>query len=63
VRSYTKHMKPKPTEEYTRFEDSLRRVLQVSHSELQARIERDKQLRKGQQKQPSASGRASRAKD
>jgi hypothetical protein len=56
-------MKPKPTEEYTRFEDSLRKVLQVSHSELQARIERDKQLRKRQPKQPSASGRASRAKD
>jgi hypothetical protein len=60
-------MNPKPTEEYTRFEDSLRKVLQVSHKELQVRIERDKQLRKRQPKPqpkpPSASGRASRAKD
>jgi hypothetical protein len=56
-------MKQKPSEEYTRFEDSLRKVLQVSHSELQARIERDKQLRKQLSKRPSASGRASPAKD
>ena len=56
-------MKPKPSEEYTRFEDSLRKVLQVSHAELQARIERDKQERKGRRERPSASGRASRAKD
>jgi len=56
-------MKPQPTEEYTRFEESLRKVLQVSHKELQARIEHDKQLRKRLRKQPSASGRASRAKD
>jgi hypothetical protein len=59
-----KRMKSKPnTEEYTRFEDSLRRVLQVSHSELKARIEHDKQLRQRQRKQPSVSGRVSRAKD
>jgi len=56
-------MKPKPTEEYARFEDSLRKVLQVSHTELKARIERDKQLRQRRREQRSASGRVSRAKD
>jgi len=55
--------KPESSDEYTRFEDSLRKVLQVSHTELQARIEHDKQLRKRLAKRPSASGRASRAKD
>jgi hypothetical protein len=54
--------KPK-TDEYATFSNALHKVLQVSHEELQARIERDKQLRKRQPKQPSASGRAFRAKD
>jgi hypothetical protein len=56
-------MKPKPSEEYSRFEASLRKVLQVSHEELQARIERDKQLRKRLGKHASSLAHASRAKD
>jgi hypothetical protein len=40
-------MKPKPqTDEYATFERALKKVLQVSHTELQARIEADKQARK-----------------
>jgi hypothetical protein len=32
--------------EYAAFSDALRTVLQVSHSELQSRIEADKKMRK-----------------
>ncbi len=39
-------MKSKPrTSEYATFENALRKVLTVSHSEMKARIEADKQTR------------------
>jgi hypothetical protein len=57
-------MKAKPkTPEYTNFENALREVLKVSHSDMKARIEAAKQERKERRKRLSASGRASRAKD
>jgi predicted Co/Zn/Cd cation transporter (cation efflux family) len=52
--------KPKTSNEYATFENALRKVLQVSHSEMQARIEAAKQERK--QRRKLASDRASRAK-
>ena len=57
-------MKARPrTAEYANFENALRKVLKVSHSDIKARIEAAKQERKERRKRPSASDRASRAKD
>jgi hypothetical protein len=57
---------PKPSAknepgEYANFENALRKVLSVPHSEIKAKIDSEKQARKQQKKQPSAV-RASRAK-
>ncbi len=52
--------KPKTSDEYTTFENALRKVLQVSHTEMQSRIEAAKQER--QQRRKRTSARASRAK-
>jgi len=55
-------MKSKPqTDEYATFAQALKKVLQVSHAELQTRIEADKQARK-LRRQKRASSRASSAK-
>jgi hypothetical protein len=52
-------MTPKSTEEYTRFEDSLRKVLQVSYSEMQDRLAAEK---KAKESKSRPSSRASRDK-
>jgi predicted Co/Zn/Cd cation transporter (cation efflux family) len=52
--------KPKTSNEYATFENALRKVLQVSHSEMQTRIEDAKQERT--QRRKRASVHASRAK-
>ena len=54
--------KAKTTDEYAIFSSALRKVLRVSHSEMQARIEADKQARK-RRRQKRTSARASSAKD
>ncbi len=48
-------------DEYTRFEDALKKVLSVPHSALKAELAREKRVRK--QRQKRASARASHAKD
>jgi len=48
--------------ESVKFSNALRKVLKVSHAELQSRIQADKQARKQRRKHSSVS-RASRAKD
>jgi len=55
-------VKSKPNEEYARFTTALKKVLRVSHSEMQARIEAAKRERE-QRRRKRASDRASRAKD
>jgi hypothetical protein len=47
------------TGEYENFERALKKVLSVSHDEIQARLAAAKEQRRGKR----ASGRASRAKD
>jgi len=49
-------------DEYGNFENALRKVLSVPHSEVKAKIDAEKQARKQQRKQPSAV-RASHGKD
>jgi hypothetical protein len=52
-------MKSKPvSDEYATFENALRKVLQVSHAEMQARLKAAKQSR--QRRRKRASVRASR---
>lgn len=58
--------KPKPSDEYTAFQSTLRRVLQCSKEELKAReLEYQKSReglpKRGPKPKTSASGRASRA--
>ena len=54
-------MKAKSSGEYERFTGALKKVLQVSHTEMKAQLDAEKQ----QKKQPTgkASDRASSAKD
>ena len=54
-------MKSKTDAQYEQFTGALRRVLQVSHDEMKAKLDAEKQEKKRQPK--PASGRASRAKD
>jgi len=54
------NMKPKTRDEYATFSGALRKVLQVSHSEIKARLDADKKKRKP--KRASAS-HASERKD
>jgi len=53
--------KPKTSPEYKNFENALRKVLQVSHTEMKARIDAAKQERQQQRKRTS--DHASREKD
>lgn len=53
--------KPKTSDEYATFENALRTVLQVPHSEIQRRLKAAKQER--QRRRKRASGHASDAKD
>jgi hypothetical protein len=50
---------PKYSQEYTVFSDALRKVLQVSHSELKTRIEAEKKA-KASKPRPSVHARDSR---
>lgn len=47
-------MKSKGSDEYTNFSSALRKVLRVSHSEMKAKLDAEKQAKKQQPKQPSA---------
>jgi hypothetical protein len=54
-------VKSKPnTEEFTAFESALRRVLRVSHAEMQQKLKAEKAAKKRKPKKTSASFRASR---
>jgi hypothetical protein len=53
---------PKPTAEYTRFENALRQVLSVPKAEVMAEIERQHKAREKRKPKTSASGRASNDK-
>jgi hypothetical protein len=56
-------VKSKPnTEEFTAFESALRRVLRVSHAEMQEKLKAEKAAKKRKPK-TSASSRASRDSD
>jgi hypothetical protein len=55
-------MKQKGSPEYARFSTALKKVLQVSHTEMQARIEAAKRERQQRRKRTSAD-HASREKD
>jgi len=54
--------KTEATNEYTNFRDALGKVLKVSHSEMQQRIQQEKE-QKPPAKRASSSGRASECKD
>ena len=49
----------KRTPEYERFTGALKKVLQVSHEEMKAQLDAEKQ----EKKRPKVSGRASSVKD
>jgi hypothetical protein len=51
------------SKEYSAFETALRKVLQVPHSEMQARIKAAKCERARNRQRKQASGPASRARD
>jgi hypothetical protein len=53
----------KQSPEYTRFENLLRNVIQVSHSELKLRIDEDKRNRKHKRAKTSPASRVSSDKD
>lgn len=57
----TRSAPAKNENEFTTFENALRKVLSVPHSALSAQLEREKQERKQQRKRPS--GHASGKKD
>jgi hypothetical protein len=47
-------MKPQTKDEYTKFTNALRKVLKVSHSDMQSRIENEKRARKQRKTRTSA---------
>jgi hypothetical protein len=49
------HRKPGTPEEYAAFSNVLKKVLSVSHSELQARLEADKQAKAERPKKSAVS--------
>ena len=53
----------KHNDEYTRFDQTMRRLMSVPHDEIKAKLEAEKREKKKRKSQTSASGRASRAKD
>ena len=59
---YDTAVSAKTADEYATFSKALKKVLKVSHEELQSRIECDKQERQQHRKQTS-SDHASREKD
>jgi len=52
-------MKSKNTE-YGKFDNLIGRLLQVSHGEVKAKLEAEKELKKRKVKRPSSASRASR---
>lgn len=55
--------KQRTSNEYAAFEGLLRRVIQVSHSEIKAKIDAEKAEKKRKGIKPSVSSRASNEKD
>jgi len=56
-------MKVKATPEYATFTKALKKVLGVSHSELQTRLAADKERREEKRKRRASAVHASREKD
>lgn len=54
---------PKTSGEYSAFENLLRRVVQVPHSEIKAKLEAEKQQKKEKRPKISDASRASSDKD
>jgi hypothetical protein len=54
---------PKTPDEYTAFEGLLKRVIQVPHSEIKARLEAEKRTKKEKRPKTSDASRASSDKD
>jgi hypothetical protein len=54
---------PKTSGEYTAFENLLRRVVQVPHSEIKAKLEAEKRTKKEKRPKTSDASRASGDKD
>ena len=50
-------------EEFNRFDRLMGKLLKVPHSEIKAKLEAEKAEKEKRKVKPSASGRASRAKD
>ncbi len=63
--AYNSGMKsnPKTSGEYTAFENLLRRVVQVPHSEIKAKLEAEKRSKKEKRPKISDASRASHDKD
>jgi hypothetical protein len=57
------HKTVKTSGEYTAFENLLRRVIQVPHSEIKAKLEAEKQQKKEKRTKTSDASRASNEKD
>jgi hypothetical protein len=54
---------PKTTDQYAAFEGLLRRVIQVPHSEIKAKLEAEKKQKKEKRPKTSDASRASGDKD
>jgi hypothetical protein len=54
---------PKPPDQYTIFENALRRIIQVPHSEIKAKLEAEKRTKKKKRPKTSGVSRASNEKD
>jgi hypothetical protein len=54
---------PKQADQYTAFENLLRRVIQVPHSEIKAKLEAEKRTKKEKRPKTSDASRVSGDKD
>lgn len=54
---------PKNSDQYVAFENALRRVVQVPHSEIKAKLEAEKQQKKETRPKASDASRASNEND
>jgi hypothetical protein len=54
---------PKQTDQYGAFENMLRRVIQVPHSEIKAKLEAEKRAKKEKRPKTSDASRVSNDKD
>jgi hypothetical protein len=48
----------KVSSEFDKFDDTMRELLKVPHSEIKAKLDAEKKAKKRKAKKPSASGRA-----